>query len=200
MGNKICINILACIMFVPFLANIAHADSSENANGGTSKPYLFELSYYGETFFHPGLRFSVGRQVFGSARHAFVASLATAYYFHFQNSHNYFIDAGLDYYWNFDSGMFLNLGISQGYIHTFAAGDVLEYRSGAVYETFDFGYGYYKPGANFGFGYDLSRLESVGKPMRVYFKAGAFGQYPLNQLLIYNIFAEVGVSYAYSFR
>ena len=173
------------ILFVAILVFAASARADAPA---------VSLGFFGETLLHPGLRGGAELALVERGRHRLGAGGNVGGYLHEGNHYGLLVDAEGGYRYTFDGGFFGEARAGAGYLRTFLDGDVFERRADGGGERVPLA------GQNglaitqaLGAGYDLSRRH--GTPLSVFFRLGAFEQYPFNDGFLVHLTSQLGISW-----
>lgn len=151
-------------------------------------------AYYGDTITHPGLKLGAGVPLLERGQHLIFGAANLGYFHHERNSENLFANAEAAYRFTFSFGLYLDLALGAGYMHTFADGPIYTVEDGAVRRAANTGHPLFMPSAGLGVGYLLGPGPKGG-PLTIYIESSFFGQYPRDHLFVGRLALEVGLAW-----
>jgi len=181
------------IIFVLLLIVIGNSIYAQK----NSRVIPLNLSYFGETITHPGIKIGYENTFFRGFN--FTVSIGT--YVHQRNHVGLFLSSGLNWRHTFSSGYSMEFGIGLGYLHTWEHGGptyVVD-DNGNVSVRPRIGRPNFMPSIKLGlFGWDLRQRTNI--PMRINTDIIAFGQYPFNNFILPRFALRVGATYFFELR
>jgi hypothetical protein len=168
---------------------------THNVCGQDNKTIPINISYFGETFVHPGIEIGYENTFF--KKFNYTASIGT--YFHQRNHTDLFLSGGLNWRHTFSFGYSPEFGIGLGYLHTWEAGGSTYTvdENGKVSKKTKWGHLHIMPSVKLGLlGWDLRKKTNI--PLRINGDIVVFGQYPFNNYLLPHLAIKIGATYYFT--
>ena len=164
--------------------------------GQEKREIPINISYFGETFFRPGVLVGYENTFYRSFN--FTISIGT--YIHQRNHTGLFINAGLNWRHTYPIGYSMEFGLGLGYLHTWVHGGNIYTvdNTGNVSIRPNYGRSHFMPSAKLGLlGWDFRKRTDI--PLRLNADIIVFGRYPVNNLIMPHVALNVGGTYYFSF-
>ena len=166
-----------------------------NAEGENKKTLPINISYFGETFIHPGMEIGYENHFFKS----FLYTVSMGVYFHQRNHTGLFLSGGLNWRHTFSFGYSPEFGIGVGYLHTWQAGgsSYVVDKDGKVSQKTNGGRAHVMPSIKLGLlGWDLRKKTNI--PLRMNADIVVFGRYPFNNFVMPHFALKIGATYYFA--
>ena len=150
------------------------------------------ISYFGETFFHPGIEIAYENTFYRSFN--FTVSIGT--YIHQRNHAGLFLNSGLNWRHTFPIGYSMEFGLGLGYLHTWEHGGSTYTvdKDGNVSAKPKYGRPKFMPSIKLGLlGWDFRKKTEM--PLRLNGDIIIFGQYPYNNYILPHLALKLGGTY-----
>ncbi|WNG33113.1 hypothetical protein F0U61_05400 [Archangium violaceum] len=152
------------------------------------------VAYFGETLVHPGLTVGTELSLVRGDVGAVVLTGNLGGYVHPRNHVGLFASAEMGGRLTAPFGLYGELLVGAGYLHSFLQGPVYEVsRDGSVLPAADAGRPAVMPTASLGLGWDLQRNGVA--PLALFTRLTLFGQFPFNQRLLPHAAVQLGVRF-----
>ena len=154
------------------------------------------ISYFGETFFRPGIAIGYENTFFKGFN--FTVSIGT--YVHQRNHTGLFLNGGLNWRHTFPIGYSMEFGIGLGYLHTWPHGGTIYTvnDTGDVSVKKNYGLPHFMPSVKLGLlGWDFRKKTNI--PLRLNSDIIIFGQLPYNSYILPHIALNIGGTYYFTF-
>ncbi|NQV41227.1 MAG: hypothetical protein HQ506_02635 [Candidatus Marinimicrobia bacterium] len=174
--------------------NVALVSKSPVNAKGLSWGFLQErkvsIAYFGDFITHPGLMIGTQSELRKTHRHQMYYTLNTGVYTHRKNHNAFILSSEIANRISTKKGLFGELLIGGGYIHTWPQGDVYTREDdGGVKTSIGWGYPHLMISSSLGIGW-----ESPNENSRAYFlRIVAFGEYPYNGIMLPHLGLHTGV-------
>ena len=199
--NIFILSILPAILFSqePFTNTNNTVSNSVSTNTIQIKKiykYSARVEYFGDMITHPGWAAGLEYNFLDDPSHAVILAFDVGMRFQPRNNISWFLLPRFGYRFTFSFGLYLDIFLGAGYLHSFLWGDVYEYASGKAVLTKGKSSPYFMPDLNFGFGWNLSRNGLL--PVTFGIKLDAYGQYPYNSYVLPCIALRVSASFLFN--
>jgi len=149
------------------------------------------IAYMGETLTHPGAIVGTELTLINNTNNQLFVTINIGAYVHPRNHGSLFASSEIGYRLTFNNGFNIHTMIGIGYFHKFLDGGIYEVIDGETDSIINSGRPKFMPSFVLGFGWDMSRQTAV--PLDIFIRAQAFGEYPVNTLLIPHFAIQTGL-------
>ncbi len=150
------------------------------------------IAYFGDFITHPGLMIGTQSELRRTPRHQMYYTLNTGIYTHRKNHNAFMLSSEIANRLSTKQGLFGELLIGGGYLHTWPQGDVyIREDDGGVKQSTDWGRPHLMVSSSLGIGWQSPKENS-----RAYFlRIVAFGEYPYNGIMLPHLGLHTGVAF-----
>jgi hypothetical protein len=152
-----------------------------------------EIGYFGNKILDPGLRLGLQYIPNVSTKNQFLLKASIGAYYQYRFMNHYFLSASAGYRHEFPIGLFLESSVGLGYQLAHINTTTYTYMDGILQEVTPAPFSMLMPSLNIGAGY-CSKKSGIG----YYLRMTIFGEYPINNALIPNAAAELGITLPFS--
>lgn len=169
---------------------------AQTADSAKVSRHIITAAYFGEQLSRPGGMVGYGYKavVSKNKQHALVTGAFAGGYHWQYNSRGVFIMPYLGYQLNKPKGFQYDLQLGVGYLHTFADGEVLEYKNGTFSKIRDKGVPRSMlPYVATGIGWHFKNIAKSNVGLTPFLRTGMHGYYPINSLWSFRLHWSLGV-------
>ena len=191
-NKKINICAISLIINLLLIANLTFGQEEKE-----EKMIPINISYFGETFAHPGVQAGYENNFF--RKFIFTASMGTR--IHQRNHAGFFLSSGVDWRHTFGFGYSMEFGLGLGYLHTWVHGGKIYVvdDGGKVSSKSNYGRSHFMPSIKIGLiGWDFRQKTNL--PLRLNADIIAFGRYPFNNYMLPHVAIKLGGTYYFSIK
>ena len=169
-------------------------EEREEHEGSFLQRLAVSASYYGELLSHPGMTAGVEIYLYENSWYNNFFAGTLGFYVHPRNHLGVFILPSLGQRFTAFFGLFGELLLGVGYLHTWPQGAVYERNdAGEIEQVYDSGHPHLMMNLALGFGWDLRKNGLL--PLSIFFRIDAFGEYPFNNIILPHVAAQFGAIY-----
>ena len=180
------------ILFGIFLAIMAVQQISAQNEPDNYPPFSITVSYCGETATHPGLVVGMEYGLIETNWYRLSIAAQIGGYYHHRNHTGLFIETILSNRATTAFGLYGEIGVGVGYLHTWSAGDVYARQAGGgIALVENTGRAHVKLTGDIRSGFDFSKNQIL--PGGVFMGLALFGEYPFNGFMLPHAALQTGL-------
>ncbi len=158
----------------------------------------FALSWFGDTFTHPGARAGAHVALFERGAHRVMAGLDLGFYSHAGYHTGVLADVTAGYRFTFRSGLFADLRVGAGYLRTFLAGDTFTRGADGTFARAPLaGSNAFAPVQSLMLGWDLAHRDARRAPLSLFAGVTVFEQLPFNGGWTAHVAGQAGLAWRF---